>query len=140
MLLLKLLQSLVKALHSEGTPGQVAAGIALGSILGLTPLVNLHNALVFGLIIILNVSFPGARVEMDRLHLGRLAGKVEVRGLTAASPFEPLKNLFQADELVADVDVAPLLERKVIVDRLAAKGLRFGTPRATSGIVSSAEP
>jgi uncharacterized protein (TIGR03546 family) len=60
MLLLKLLQSLVKALHSDGTPGQLAAGIALGSILGLTPLMNLHNAVVFGLIIILNVSFPGA--------------------------------------------------------------------------------
>ncbi|HXF95406.1 MAG TPA: TIGR03546 family protein [Gemmatimonadales bacterium] len=60
MLLLKLVQSLVKALHSDGTPGQVAAGIALGSILGLTPLMSLHNALVFGLIVILNVSFPGA--------------------------------------------------------------------------------
>jgi uncharacterized protein (TIGR03546 family) len=60
MLILKLLQSLVKALHSEGTPGQVAAGLALGAILGLTPLMNLHNAVVFGLIIILNVSFPGA--------------------------------------------------------------------------------
>lgn len=56
----KLLQSLVKALHSEGTPGQLAAGIALGAILGLTPLVSLHNAVVFGLIVILNVSFPGA--------------------------------------------------------------------------------
>jgi uncharacterized protein (TIGR03546 family) len=58
--LAKLLQSLVKALHSEGTPGQLAAGIALGSILGLTPLVSLHNAVVFGLIVMLNVSFPGA--------------------------------------------------------------------------------
>jgi uncharacterized protein (TIGR03546 family) len=58
--LIKLLQSLVKALHSEGTPGQLAAGIALGSILGLTPLVSVHNAVVFGLIVILNVSFPGA--------------------------------------------------------------------------------
>ena len=58
--IVKLLQSLVKALHSEGTPGQLAAGIALGSILGLTPLVSLHNAIVFGLIVILNVSFPGA--------------------------------------------------------------------------------
>jgi len=58
--LLKLLQSLVKALHSEGTPGQLAAGIALGAILGLTPLVSLHNAVVFGLIVLLNVSFPGA--------------------------------------------------------------------------------
>ncbi len=58
--LVKFLQSLVKALHSEGTPGQLAAGIALGSILGLTPLVSFHNAIVFGLIVILNVSFPGA--------------------------------------------------------------------------------
>ena len=58
--LVKLVQSLVKALHSEGTPGQLAAGIALGAILGLTPLVSLHNAVVFALIVMLNVSFPGA--------------------------------------------------------------------------------
>jgi len=29
MLVLKLIQSLIKALHSEGTPGQLAAGLAL---------------------------------------------------------------------------------------------------------------
>jgi len=60
MLVLKLLQSLVKALHSDGTPGQVAAGIALGSILGLTPLLSLHNLAVVALILVLNVSVPGA--------------------------------------------------------------------------------
>jgi uncharacterized protein (TIGR03546 family) len=60
MVILKLLQSLVKALHSEGTPGQVAAGMALGSILGLTPLLSLHNLLVAALILMLNVSVPGA--------------------------------------------------------------------------------
>jgi uncharacterized protein (TIGR03546 family) len=60
MIFLKFIQSLIKALHSEGTPGQVAAGFALGSILGLTPLMNLHNAFVFALIVLLNVSFPGA--------------------------------------------------------------------------------
>ena len=60
MLLLKLLQSLFKALHSEGTPGQVAAGIALGSILGLTPLLNLHNLAIASLILLFNVSVPGA--------------------------------------------------------------------------------
>lgn len=57
--LVKLIQSLVRALHSEGTPGQLAAGIALGSILGLTPLVNIHNAVVFALLVLLNVSFAG---------------------------------------------------------------------------------
>lgn len=60
MIFLKFLQSLVKALHSEGTPGQVAAGVALGSILGLTPLMNVHNAVVFGAVLLLNLSFPGA--------------------------------------------------------------------------------
>jgi len=58
MLVLKLLQSIVKALHSQGTPGQVAAGLALGSILGLTPLLGLHSAVVFAAIVLLNVSFP----------------------------------------------------------------------------------
>jgi uncharacterized protein (TIGR03546 family) len=60
MLVLKLLQSLVKALHSEGTPGQVAAGMALGAILGLTPLLSLHNLFIVALIMMLNVSVPGA--------------------------------------------------------------------------------
>lgn len=57
--LLKLLQSLIKTLHSEGSPGQVAAGIALGACLGLTPLINAHNLVVFAFIVILNVSFGG---------------------------------------------------------------------------------
>lgn len=57
--LIKLIQSLIKALHSDGTPGQVAAGMALGAALGLTPLMNVHNLLIFALIVILNVSFGG---------------------------------------------------------------------------------
>src|SRR5207247_7399282 len=57
--LIKLIQSLVGALHSEGTPGQLAAGIVLGSFLGLTPLVNIHNAVIFAAVVLLNVSFAG---------------------------------------------------------------------------------
>jgi uncharacterized protein (TIGR03546 family) len=55
--LLKLLQSLVKTLHSDGTPAQIAAGIALGSALGLTPIANAHNLVVVLLLAVLNVSF-----------------------------------------------------------------------------------
>jgi uncharacterized protein (TIGR03546 family) len=58
--LLKLIQSIIKTLHSDGTPGQVAAGMALGAALGLTPLMNVHNLVVFSLIVILHVSFGGA--------------------------------------------------------------------------------
>lgn len=59
MFFLKLIQSLVKTLNSEGTPGQVAAGIALGAVFGLTPLVSLHNLIFFALAMVLNVSFGG---------------------------------------------------------------------------------
>jgi uncharacterized protein (TIGR03546 family) len=59
VVLLKLLQTLVKTLNSEGTPGQVAAGMALGAALGLTPLVSLHNLVVLAAAFLLNVSIPG---------------------------------------------------------------------------------
>jgi uncharacterized protein (TIGR03546 family) len=53
----KLFQSLVKTLHSDGSPAQIALGIALGAALGLTPLVNAHNLIVLLLLMALNVSF-----------------------------------------------------------------------------------
>jgi uncharacterized protein (TIGR03546 family) len=59
LVLLKLIQSLIKTLHSAGTPGQVAAGMALGSALGLTPILNVHNLIIFSLLVLLNVSFGG---------------------------------------------------------------------------------
>jgi len=57
LVILKLLRSLVKTLHSDGTPGQIAAGIALGAALGLTPIANLHNVVIVLLLAVLNVSF-----------------------------------------------------------------------------------
>jgi uncharacterized protein (TIGR03546 family) len=57
--LIKLIQSIIKTLHSAGTPGQVALGMSLGSALGLTPLMNLHNLIIFSLLVLLNVSFGG---------------------------------------------------------------------------------
>jgi uncharacterized protein (TIGR03546 family) len=60
LVLLRLLQQLVRTLNSDGTPGQIAAGMALGAALGLTPLLNLHNLVILGAVMLLNVSFPGA--------------------------------------------------------------------------------
>src|SRR5437868_11071860 len=55
--LLKLLRSLLQTLHSDGSPGQIAAGVALGAALGLTPIANAHNLIVLLLLAVLNVSF-----------------------------------------------------------------------------------
>lgn len=84
----------------------------------------------------------GAKVEIQRLHLDLPHGKVMLYGLTVASPHEALRNLLEADELVADVDVLPLTEKKLIINRLAANGLRFGTTRETDGrvVANSSDP
>ncbi len=55
--LFKLVRSLIKTLHSDGSPAQIALGVALGAALGLTPIVNAHNLLVLLLLAVLNVSF-----------------------------------------------------------------------------------
>lgn len=62
MLILKFIQSLVKALNSDGTPGQVAMGMAIGLAFGLTPLVSLHNLVVLAVAMLTTVSFPGVFV------------------------------------------------------------------------------
>jgi uncharacterized protein (TIGR03545 family) len=78
-------------------------------------------------------SVLGARVDLRRLRLDLTEGKVAINGLTVGSPFDAMRNLFEADELVANIQVLPLLEKKVVIDRIAATGLRFGTARTTPG-------
>lgn len=55
--LLKLIQSIFSTLHSDGTPRQVAWGIALGAAFGIVPLLTLQNGIIFVLLVMLNVSF-----------------------------------------------------------------------------------
>lgn len=59
MLLLKFIQQMLRALNSDGTPGQVGMGMALGLALGLTPLLSLHNLVVLAVAMLTTVSFPG---------------------------------------------------------------------------------
>jgi uncharacterized protein (TIGR03546 family) len=62
MLILKFLQQLLRALNSEGTPGQVGMGMAIGLAFGLTPLASLHNLVVLAVAMLTTVSFPGVMV------------------------------------------------------------------------------
>lgn len=59
MLILQFLQQLFKALNSDGTPGQVGMGMAIGLCFGLTPLASLHNLVVLAVAMLTTVSMPG---------------------------------------------------------------------------------
>lgn len=60
MIWIKILRSLVKTLNSDGTPGQVALGFVLGSMMGLTPLFTLQHLVIIVVVTLTNVSFPAA--------------------------------------------------------------------------------
>lgn len=60
MILLKLLGKFIKVLRSAASPNQIAWGFALGTILGFTPLLSLHNLVVVILLIILRVNITSA--------------------------------------------------------------------------------
>lgn len=55
-LILKYLAKLLKALASEASPSQIAGGMVLGMIIGLTPILSLHNFFIVVLILILRVN------------------------------------------------------------------------------------
>lgn len=60
MFWLNFIFKLIKTLHSDEEPHNMAAGFALGSIIGLTPLLSLHNLFVFLIILVFNVSISAA--------------------------------------------------------------------------------
>ncbi|MDA3792542.1 MAG: TIGR03546 family protein [Elusimicrobia bacterium] len=60
MIWFKLIKKLIKALNADAEPGELAGGVILGLMLGLTPAFALHNLIVIGLIIILNVNISAA--------------------------------------------------------------------------------
>ncbi len=57
-MILKLIQKLISTLNSDGTPQQVAAGIAIGTVFGLTPLINLHNLVIFAIVLFFKITLP----------------------------------------------------------------------------------
>ena len=63
MLWVNLLKQIVLILQSEISPKQVAAGAALGMIMGFTPVKCLHSYLIFVLILMLNVNIGAATLS-----------------------------------------------------------------------------
>lgn len=108
-------------------------------------------ALVVGLVVVVPMLFAGravrvgvertgthlvgAKVDLAEAAVSFVDGSIGLRGLQVTNPGRPMTNLLEAAELELDIRVLPLLERKVVLDTVAVRGLRFNTPRATSGAI-----
>jgi uncharacterized protein (TIGR03545 family) len=82
----------------------------------------------------------GARVDLASADVRLGDGVVVLRGLQVTNPDAPMTNLIEAREIVLNVRMAPLLEKKLHVDTLALRDMRFGTPRAESGALKNPPP
>jgi uncharacterized protein (TIGR03546 family) len=69
MFYLKFFRDFVNILRAGQTPAQVAGGFALGSILGLSPMLTLQVALVWLILLALDVNFSAAGVAITLFSL-----------------------------------------------------------------------
>jgi len=69
MFILKFIRDFINILRAGQTPAQVAGGFALGSILGLSPMLTLQGGLVWLILLVLDVNFSAAGVAMTLFSL-----------------------------------------------------------------------
>ncbi len=52
--------NLIKILHSDASPAQIAGGAAMGMVIGITPLFSIHNLLILFIILIIRINLGSA--------------------------------------------------------------------------------
>ena len=72
----------------------------------------------------------GTQVDIASLEVRETESSVELRGLAIADPFDPRRNVISADRIRVELEPTPLLEKKLIIRRLAVGGVRLGTMRS----------
>jgi len=75
----------------------------------------------------------GARVDIGDLKTSLFGLGVEIRDLQVTNPDQPVRNAVQIGSMAFDLAAAPLLKKKVVIERMNVKDLAFGTPRKESG-------
>src|SRR4030043_1292871 len=75
----------------------------------------------------------GAKVEIGDLRSKIFGLSVDIQNLQVANPEEPMRNAVEIGSLAFDLGAAPLLKKKIVIERMKVLDLAWNTPRKTSG-------
>jgi uncharacterized protein (TIGR03545 family) len=113
--------------------------IAFVVIVGLITIFNLFflDRIIKGIIEDQASLIVGAKVEIGDLRFKILGLSVDIQNLQVANPEQPMRNAVEAGTLAFDLGAAPLLKKKVVIERMKVVDLAWDTPRKTSGALSA---
>jgi uncharacterized protein (TIGR03545 family) len=72
----------------------------------------------------------GTELDLTGLRLHETRTAMDVARLELADPFDPRRNLIETGAIGLDLETDPLLEKKLVINRLTVSNVRFGTRRA----------
>ncbi|MGQ9646263.1 MAG: TIGR03545 family protein [Thermodesulfobacteriota bacterium] len=75
----------------------------------------------------------GAKVEIGDLRFKILGLSIDIQKLQIANPEEPMRNSIEIGSLAFDLRAAPLLRKKIVIERMKVLDLAWNTLRKTSG-------
>jgi uncharacterized protein (TIGR03545 family) len=75
----------------------------------------------------------GAKVEIGDLRFKLLGLSIEMQTVQVANPDQPMRNMVEVGAVAFDLAAAPLLKKKVVIERMKVLDLAWNTPRKTSG-------
>jgi uncharacterized protein (TIGR03545 family) len=78
----------------------------------------------------------GAKVEIGDLRFKIFGLSVDIQNLQVANPEEPMRNSVEIGSLAFDLGAAPLLKKKIVIERMKVLDLAWNTSRKTSGALS----
>lgn len=75
----------------------------------------------------------GAQADIEELHFQPLRGKIVLAGLAVTDADDPAKNLFELGATMIDLNINQLLRRRLVLEEVACRELRFDTDRKRPG-------
>lgn len=75
----------------------------------------------------------GAKVDLHKATVSLIPLGFKMIDLQVTDPRKPMNNAVQIEDISFHLAVKPLLRLKWIIDDMAVEGIRFNTPRTTSG-------